>query len=342
MEGWSVVTTKNTLSLAGRVLLSVALLYYLFSRIDVEKTWGVLRTAQFGFLGYAGITFLGINGVLLLRWLVFIKALALASPVREVVRYYFIGLFGNIFLPSAIGGDLIKMYGLCRNNSQKTRVVASVILDRLSGFVAIILVSFAALILGYRLVQDSALFVPLAGVTACAGFFACVLFNEKIYSFCCCIFSLWPKIQGALMDLHYDLALMRGRRQQGLLAIGISCLSQVMYAVTWYLIARALGEGVSLICFLIFVPLTCIAASFPSIGGLGVREIGAVYLFGKVGMESGIAASISLINFILMVIVGLMGGIVYVFTLSSGRVQYHSSDVSSRASDTRRSASAID
>jgi uncharacterized membrane protein YbhN (UPF0104 family) len=130
------------------------------------------------------------------------------------------------------------------------------------------------------------------------------------------------------MGLHYDIALMKGKRREGFSAIAISCLSQVVYAVCWYLIARSLSQDVDLIYFLIFVPLTCVAASFPSIGGLGVREIGAVYLFGKIGMNPEVAASISLVNFVFMVLIGLLGGLSYVLTLSSGRIQHHPSDAS--------------
>lgn len=320
--------TKNVVSFVVRVGLSGALLWYLFSKIDIARTWEILRVARIEFLIYAGVVFFGVNIILLLRWFIFIKALEVISPVRDIVRYYFIGLFGNLFLPSSIGGDFLKIYGLCRNSSQKARVIASVLLDRLSGFAAIVLVSVVAFTVGYRLLEEAALLIPIAGVAILAGTFACVLFNEKIYSFCCRIFSKLPKIQKALMGFHYDIALMKGKRRDGFKAIAVSGLAQVVYAVCWYLIARALSQDIGVIYFLIFVPLTCIAASFPSIGGLGVREIGTVYLFGKAGMDSGIAASISLINFLLMVIVGLIGGLVYVFTLSSGRIQYHPSDAS--------------
>ena len=246
------------------------------------------------------------------------------------MRYYFAGLFGNLFLPSTIGGDILKIYGLCRNSTQKTRVVASVLLDRLSGFAAIVVVSVMALILGYRFLQEGIIVIPIVGMAVLAGGFACVLFNEKLYSFCCGIFARLPKVQKALMGLHYDIALMKGKRREGFSAIAVSCLSQVVYAVCWYLIARSLSQDVDLIYFLIFVPLTCVAASFPSIGGLGVREIGAVYLFGKIGVSSEIAAGISLVNFVFMVLIGLLGGLSYVLTLSSGRIQHHPSDASIR------------
>ncbi len=323
--------TKNVISFIVRVGLSGALLWYLFTKIDVARTWEVLRGARVEFLIYAGLVFFVVNLILLLRWFIFIKALEVASPVRDVVRYYFIGLFGNLFLPSSIGGDFLKIYGLCRNSSQKTKIVASVLLDRLSGFAAIVVVSVLSFVLGYHLLQEGVIVVPIVGMAVLAGTFACVLFNEKIYAFCCRIFFKLPKIQKALMGFHYDVALMKGKRREGVRAIAVSCCSQVVYAVCWYLIARALSQDMGVIYFLIFVPLTCIAASFPSIGGLGVREVGTVYLFGKAGMDSGVAASISLINFLFMVIVGLIGGVIYVATLSPGRVQHHLSDASVRA-----------
>ncbi|MBI5149937.1 MAG: flippase-like domain-containing protein [Candidatus Omnitrophica bacterium] len=325
---------KNVLSFFLRVGLSGALLWYLFSKIDFQKTVDILRTARPDFLVYAGVSFLAINGILLWRWGIFIKALEVSSSWRDVVRYYFAGLFGNLFLPSSIGGDFIKIYGLCRHSSQKTRVVASVLLDRLSGFAGITLVSVLAFILGYRFLQEGVVVVPIIGMAVLAGGVACVLFNEKLYSFCCGIFAKLPKVQKALMGLHYDIALMKGKRREGFSAIAVSCFSQVVYAVCWYLVARALSQDAGLIYFLIFVPLTCIAASFPSIGGLGVREIGTVYLFGKIGMDPGVAASISLVNFLFMVIVGLIGGVVYVLTLSPGRVQYHPSDARVRPEQT--------
>lgn len=320
---------KNAVSFLARVVFSGALLWYLFSKIDVARIWEVLRGARPEFLVYAFIIFFVVNLVLLARWFIFIKALGVTSPARDIARYYFIGLFGNLFLPSTIGGDILKIYGLCRNSSQKTKVVASVLLDRLSGFAAIVVVSVMAFILGYRFLQEGVIVVPIIGMAVLAGGFACVLFNEKLYSFCCGIFAKLPKVQKALMGLHYDIALMKGKRREGFGAIAVSCLSQVIYAVCWYLIARSLSQDVDLIYFLIFVPLTCVAASFPSIGGLGVREIGTVYLFGKIGMGSEIAAGISLVNFIFMVLIGLLGGLIYVLTLSPGRIQHHPSDASS-------------
>jgi uncharacterized protein (TIRG00374 family) len=321
------VATKNVFFFIARVALSAALLIYLFFfRIDFHKTVETVRTAQVNFLVYGGIIFFVINVILLFRWLIFIRAIDVVSPFRDVIRYYFIGLFGNLFLPSSIGGDFLKIYGLCRNSSQKTRIIASVLLDRLSGFVAIALVAVITFVLNYYLFDNGLIIFLISIMVVISVTFTLLLFNKKMYSFGCRIFSRFPKIQNGLMDLHRDIALIKNKQWLGIMGIVISCLSQIIYALCWCFIAKALHQDMNIIYFLVFVPLTCIAASFPSIGGLGVREIAAVSLFGKIGMNDDIAASISIINFLFMVIVGLIGGLSYVFTLSSGRIQYHLPD----------------
>ena len=128
--------------------------------------------------------------------------------------------------------------------------------------------------------------------------------------------------------MHYDIALLKGahKYKEGIKGIALACLCQVIFACTYYFTAKALHQDVPLAPFLVFVPIICVVAAVPSIGGLGVREIGAAYLFAKIGIESGVAVSLSLINFLFMVMVGLVGGFIYVYTLSVGRIQHYSSN----------------
>ncbi|OGX52539.1 MAG: hypothetical protein A2267_05155 [Omnitrophica WOR_2 bacterium RIFOXYA12_FULL_38_10] len=317
---------RNVFNFFVRVGLSVALLYYIFSKIDMEKTKAVLRSAEIIYIFYAFLTFIVINIIILVRWRIYIKALDIDASTLDITRYYLVGLFGNLFLPSAIGGDLIKIYGLCKGSNQKARVVASVLLDRLSGFASIVIVAVTSFVVGYKYIQNAFLLVPIAVMAFCSFGIAAVLFNEKIYSFGCRVFNGFPKIKNNLMKLHYDIMLLNDKRMEGVKAIGLSCLSQVTFAFTFYFTARALHQDISIIYFLIFIPLICVASSVPSIGGLGVREAGTAFLFAKVGVDSGISVSMSLISFLFMVVVGLIGGAVYVITLHSGRLQYSPSD----------------
>jgi len=113
-------TTKNFLDLLLRVSLSGICLWYVFTIVDVEKTKNALQSADMRYIAVGGVILCVIVFVMLIRWFVFIKALDLSVKARDVTRCYFIGLFGNLFLPSAIGGDLLKVVGLCKDSSQKT------------------------------------------------------------------------------------------------------------------------------------------------------------------------------------------------------------------------------
>ena len=116
---------KNVVNFYLRIGISAGILWYIFSKIDIQGTMEVLKTADPRYIAYAWGVFIFIFLMLILRWFTLIRALNLAVRTVDVLRYYFFGLFGNLFLPSAIGGDMIKIYGLCKNSDQKPRVVAS-------------------------------------------------------------------------------------------------------------------------------------------------------------------------------------------------------------------------
>lgn len=317
---------KNLLNYFLRIGISVALLWWLFTKIDMKKTAEVIKSADLTYILIAFAFFLSTYVITYNRWRLFMKGLKLDVPYREIVRYFFIGLFGNLFLPSAIGGDAIKIYGLCKYTAQKAKVVASILLDRLSGYAGLVIVVITACAIGHKYLTDPGIIIPIMLIVPGTIVIAVVLFNEKVYEFCCRIFDRIPKVKKALMQMHYDIALMKDNKGYGYAGIALSCLSHVCLATLAYFTAKALHQDVELIYFLLFFPLISVASLLPSLGGLGVREAAAVYLFGKIGIDSGIAASITLIGYIFMVIVGLIGGAVYVFTLSSGRVQHHSPD----------------
>ncbi len=312
---------KNVFSFFLRFGLSAILLGYLFGKLDKAKMLEVLRGADVRFLLAALAAFFAVNLFLLLRWYVLIRAIGLKVPVKSVVNCFFIGLFFNLFLPSSTGGDLVKTVGLFRETQEKAKVVATVILDRLGGFVVIVLIALAAFLWGYDLIRDPSLLISILVLGTVSLAIVVVLFNETLYEFCCRVFNRFPHVKAKFMQLHYAVVLLKQKYRDIALVLVISTVSQMTFALVNYLVARGLHQDVPPIYFIIFVPLICVVSSLPSIGGLGVRDAGTAYLFAKVGMSTATAVSLSLINFLLMIIVGLIGGVIYVAALSSGRVQ---------------------
>ncbi len=303
--------------------LSAILLGWLFSRIDYKHTWAVVKDADHNYLLAAFFVFFTTCALILWRWIILLKALNLKFTRLTAARWFFVGMFFNLFLPTSIGGDVIKALGLSSQTGQKPKVFASIVLDRLIGLLGIVLIASISFFFGRKIIGDSSItlsIITLAGVTMVIGL---VLFSSRVFSFVCKIFKKLPKVKETLLKLHGDLILMRGKHKQFLATLSISILSQIVLAYDFYLTALGLHQKIPLVYFIVFSPLVCVVTSLPSIGGLGVREMGWVYLLSKIGVSQNVALALSLINFTFIVIVGLIGGIWYVASFSSGRLQHH-------------------
>ncbi|MBF0388268.1 MAG: flippase-like domain-containing protein [Candidatus Omnitrophica bacterium] len=317
---------KSALSFFGRFALSAVLLVWLFKYIDWKDIINALKMADVRLLCWAfAINFL-IQIMCLVRWILLMKALNLSASWGATFRYFFIGLFCNLFLPTSIGGDVVKAIGMSRSVGNKAKVFASVVLDRLSGFGGLVVLALVAYIFGHQIIDAPAVMIPVVTLTLLSLTIGFMLFHEKVYTFCYRIFTPIPRVHKALMDMHADVVLMKARKRTAVGCVFISAMLQVMGAYMYYLIAVALGQQVSLMYFMVVAPIVCAVTFLPSIGGLGVREVGWVYFLARVGVDKGVAASVSLISFFFVIVIGVLGGVFYVTSGPSGRVQCTATD----------------
>jgi uncharacterized protein (TIRG00374 family) len=264
--------------------------------------------------------------VVLVRWVIFMRALNLDAPLGLIFRYFFIGLFCNLFLPTSIGGDLIKAIGLSRGVGQKPKVFASVVLDRLSGFAGLVIVAALAYAVGSRLIDAPSVIVPILILTVLSLAIGGMLFNQGVYRFFAALARNFPRLQRGVLQMHEDVMLMSGKKRTAWGCVGLSCVGQGLSAYMFYLIALALHQEVHFLPFLVFAPIVSAITFLPSIGGLGVREFGWVYFLAKIDLAQGIALGLSLISFFFVVVSGLIGGFIYVTTVPDRRLQCDQGD----------------
>lgn len=312
---------KDLLSFLLRLGLSAVLLAWLFMQVNWKDIIGAVRQADPLLLCGAFALTIFIQFVVLVRWMLFLKALGLSATFWQVCRYFFIGLFGNLFLPTSIGGDVVKAIGLSRGVGQKPKVFASIVLDRLSGFAGLVIVALIAYIVGTSMVDAPLVIIPIVILTLLSLLVGGLLFNQKFFQFFGGLVRKFPRIQKGIMEMHSDLSLMKGKKRTGLGCILLSCFVQVLGALLYYLISLAMHLEVSFLHYLIFSPIVSAVTFLPSIGGLGVREVGWKTLLTKVGVGADAAVGLSLISFFFVIVLGLIGGVIYVTTVPGRRVQ---------------------
>ncbi|MDP2681341.1 MAG: lysylphosphatidylglycerol synthase transmembrane domain-containing protein [Deltaproteobacteria bacterium] len=317
---------KKIIFLTLKIFISVALLVFLFRKADMGNVWTIMQSINFPMFAAVALLYAISQIISTYRWSLFLPHAGIDMPFLKLVSLYYVGMFFNIFLPTAIGGDVVKSYYLYKFSGKGGNSLASVFLDRFTGFFALVTIAFVSLIFGYNYVKDT--YVPLLVAALTALFFlsSLILWNKGLHNWALVIirkvklFGINEKIE----SLYNAVMLYKDEPLILLKAFGVSFVIQFISISIFYLISKGFGMTVSMGYFFLFVPIAVSISMIPiSLSGLGLREGAFVYLFTKVGTTDAQALSISLAGFAVMVMLGLIGGIEY---MRLGSVKNESQD----------------
>jgi uncharacterized protein (TIRG00374 family) len=99
----------------------------------------VVRTADLPFLWVALFIFPVSYLITTLRWRRLLAALDIPIRTAKAFQINMVGAFYNTFMPGSTGGDLIKAYYASKYTPHRTHAVLSVIVDRILGLIALVL-----------------------------------------------------------------------------------------------------------------------------------------------------------------------------------------------------------
>jgi uncharacterized protein (TIRG00374 family) len=249
-------------------------------------------------------------------------------PLKRVAISFAGGTFFSLFLPSTIGGDLMRSIDLASHTKKPKEVIATVLLDRLSGFIGLVILSLVTLTIGWKYVQDKSTLYSIATITCILIAVLAVLFNKFLYSK---INNLLRtpnagKIRELIKGLHEEVHIFRSQGKVITYNLLVSILIQTISPLVFFIIALSMGIKINIIYFFVFLPIIGAITLLPiSLGGLGLRDASTIFFFAKAGLAKDMAFAMSLINFSFILIYGIIGGIIYVLTLHHRRIQYNQS-----------------
>jgi glycosyltransferase 2 family protein len=299
------------------ITISIGLMVWVLSGSRLSEFLVVAATTDPRLLLLA----LSLHGIGLLlsamRWATLLKIQSIDFSFRATVLLYWIGCFFNSFLPTSVGGDVVRSYLASKHNGKIMDTAISVIAERVAGVAALmILFSMGVIWLQFFSAEES--LWKFAGFSS-AGFIGvgCVSSARK---------ALW------------DTALVRTELREKFNRIGavlltyklhkrklwriliLSVLLQINVIVYYYIIAAALGIQLSVFYFCLFIPPIIILTMLPiSVGGVGVREAAFLFFFVPLGITPAEIVSLSLWSYILALLANLSGGLVYCFYQPASR-----------------------
>jgi len=309
-----------------RILVSVIILIFLFSRIDIKNFLVVIKKADLKLISVSFLISLFANILCLFRWRTVLRALKLDFNFKVILSSFSLGIFFNSILPSAIGGDIFRAVDFLRFNPHKSMVISSVILDRFLGFWALDVVVIFAVIFGRRLILNKVIFLFVLIFSLLLIFLLIFLFNRFFYLRLNRILSFKKnRFFLFLEELHNSLYYFKDKKNAIFRSFLLSLIIQLSGPLVFFITLLSLGiKDIPLGYFFIFVPILGAVTLLPiSIGGLGLREAGTVFLFSQIGLPQDKLLAGSLINSSFLILISIFGGIIYVFTLHPGRLQHH-------------------
>jgi uncharacterized membrane protein YbhN (UPF0104 family) len=291
-----------------RLAASVVLLVVLFQIVPWSEVRAHASRLPFGtWLAILAIFVVGhLLGVV--KWRALVNACRARVPMRAAIRAYFAGLFANLYLPSIIGGDVLRGALIGRGSGRPEAAVLGGIADRLLD-----IATMGMLIGGGLLVAGRS--IPGAGgqaVTALVlvGILGTVLFIPLAVRR---PLERWPRKTRRPIGRTL-VALRRLSRSPGsaALAMVLSLVIQALFVLLNAWIGRAIGIEVSLAVWFIAWPLAKLVALLPvSIGGLVVREAALAGVLNQFGVPVALGAVAGLLWQTVNFSGGLLGGVIW-------------------------------
>lgn len=318
---------KHAALFSVKLLLSVAVLVYIARGLDLRQ----LRTHLVSvdpvlFVVALALIFFQtfvLNG----RWELIMRALGVPLNWLAGWRILMISLWFNQVLPSSVGGDAVRMWLLRQRGVQWSEAVKGVAADRFTALIGLIVLMVAGLPLLLSRVSNPAAILAIGGLTLAGVAGTVVLLTlDRLPKRLIALPAIASFVRfGALVRF---LLLQSERR--GLL-FGSALLIHLVTAAACYALARGVGAQLSILDAGILIPPVVLLTAVPiSISGWGVREGAMVACLGLAGVPSEEALSVSLLLGAISVIVGLVGGVIWLASPERGS---YSADKAARAAE---------
>jgi uncharacterized protein (TIRG00374 family) len=305
-----------------KIVISLGLLAMLFSRVDAARLWAAARQASSGWLLGA----LALYGLMVAastwRWGLLLAAQDVRLPFRSLTSSFLVATFFNNFLPSNIGGDVVRVTDTAAATGSKTMAATIVLLDRCLGLLGLVLVAaLGATAAGSRLANGGP--IP-AGVLWTGFVLALVLAAPAVFKP-----HFYAQILSPLRLFHPEWVDERLAKLTAVLTrfaaapralVGCFAGAIVVQAVLvgFYLaIAHSLRIPIGFSELAVIVPISFVVQMVPvSMNGFGIREATFGFYFTRIGLPLESAILVSFLGAALVMLFSLSGAVAY---LSRGR-----------------------
>lgn len=306
---------RSLLTWAVKILVSGGLLYWLLSKIDRGQLWDTVQHASLVWLALALAMYLVVILISSWRWHRLLEAQHVHVTYPQLTGSFLVATFFNNFLPSNIGGDVIRIRDTAAPAGSRTRAATIVLLDRAIGMIGLAFVAALGATIATEL-GDREPFNPMwlwIAMSAGAVVVVFALFYPKMIGVLLKPLKIfhqeWVGLQISrlihAMEKFAEAPWALVQCFGGALAVQVVIIG--FYAVTAY----AMHIPMPVVHLAVLIPMSFVVQMLPlSVNGFGVRESIFVFYFARLGLPKESAIALSFLGQALIMLFSISGAVV--------------------------------
>jgi uncharacterized protein (TIRG00374 family) len=299
-----------------RLGVSAVLLYFVLRSIDLTAFAERVRSMNPSWLALALVVYAAQQMIGVWRWDRLLRAQHVAVAKNKLTESIWVSMFFNNFLPSNIGGDVVRITDTAPEAGSKTLATTVVLVDRALGLTALLLVAavgaFIAWLTGIDVPGSRWLWL------ACSGLIAAAIFVIAMPDFVGHLLAPVRALNRPWVTeraQRLEEAVMRFGKAPGVLAgaFGAAIVVQMTIVAFYLLTAKGLSVPLPLLLGAVLIPVSLAVQMAPiSINGFGVREAVFAFFFRRFGLPPDAAVALSLVSTGMVMALSLVGGLLFV------------------------------
>ncbi|GEM_PF-1793399 len=298
--------------------ISICLIWLIIYRYQKEISEWVARLSSFnvGYVILAIFIFMLGNLINAYKWQLIARSIGISVDYRKALRYYMIGILMNTILVGG-AGEIKRTCDLSRDNKEYLASFMSVIMERWTGFCALLLMAVIGLFIQYPSYQHT-IFPAVLAIIVIAGITLSVLLFGSFKSIS--ILSRFERLKSFVEK--YERLSVAFSKNKGLLikALLISLPQPILSIMYFYILSLSLSTHFPLQVFFFTVPFILMISPLPiSIAGIGVQETCIISVFSPLNLGMGAVIPLSILSHIGKVVSCLWGACCYFSIYEAGR-----------------------
>jgi uncharacterized membrane protein YbhN (UPF0104 family) len=299
--------------------VSAALLYFVLRSIDLPAFWERVKGMNPVWILLALITYALTQSISVWRWNRLLRAQHVEVEPRRLTESIWVSMFFNNFLPSNIGGDVVRIADTAPAAGSKTLATTVILVDRALGLTALVIIASSGALIAslFGVHVPGARWLWLAGAAAGIAAISVIAMPELVgEAFNHALQPVRALNKPWLTERAQRLedAVIRFRNAPSAVAGAFAGAIVVQITIVAFYLLTAQGLSVPLPMFLgaVLIPVSLVVQMAPiSINGFGVREAVFAFFFRRYGLPPDAAVALSLVSTGIVMGLSLVGGLLF-------------------------------